>query len=85
MLRLGAEIPEDNTVSKETKNEDNWREVESEDKGEVQLGLFIQEISEHLPHTRHRGSGGGHPTAGQSFSCREAGGSAHEDNFGNAE
>ena len=57
-VRLRAEIPEDiyivnNFLSKETENED---------KGIVQIGLFIQEISEHLPHTRHSGSEGGQAT-----------------------
>lgn len=43
-------------------NEFLSRETENEDKGTVQRGLFIQEISECLPHTRHNNSGGGHVT-----------------------
>ena len=34
------------------------KETENEDKGTVQRGLFIQEVSECLPHTRHNDGGG---------------------------
>lgn len=80
MQRVHAEIPEDIYMV----NVFLSKEIENEDKGLVQIGLFIQEISERLPRNRHSGSGGGHVTAGQSFSRREAGGSAQEASFGNA-
>lgn len=46
------------------------KEIENEEKGTVQIGLFIQEISECLPRARHSGDVGGH--AGRAaFSCSE--------------
>lgn len=80
-VRLRAEIPEDVYVV----NNFLSKEIENEDKGTVRIGFSIQEISERLPHARHRGSGGGRAAAGQSVSCSEVGGSGDEASFGNTE
>lgn len=79
-VRLRAEIPEDVYMVHDFLS----KEIENEDEGTLQIGLFIQELPECLRHPRTVVAGEGPPRLG-SFSCSELGGSADAAGFGNTE
>lgn len=79
-VRLRAEIPEGVYMVRDFLS----KEIENEDEGTVQIGLFIQELPECLLHPHTVVAGEGTPRLG-SFSCRELGESADAAGFGNTE
>lgn len=80
-VRLRAEIPEDVYMVHDCLS----KEIENEDEGTVQIGLFIQELlPECLWHPRTVVAGEDTPRLG-SFSCSERGVSADATGFGNTE